>query len=178
MANVNVMLLSCETRGMLVRRHLNAVREKKNTSRFTVWNIIVILHFVECNIIFIIQWKMILHEVKPTRQNVIFTLLYTSCAILDPIWQNRYHRYQILSFEKLRNFEIFLNSLKILEKLWIFQTFKKIYIYILHGCMNDIHQLCCITYTCWSQDWIWPIVLEIAQEVYNNEKYCMIRITF
>ncbi len=29
-------------------------------------NIIVILHFVECNIYFIAQWKIILHEAKPS----------------------------------------------------------------------------------------------------------------
>ncbi len=41
---------------------------------------------------------------------MIFTLLYSSCAISYPICQNRYHQYQIL---------------KISEKLWKFQTFKK-----------------------------------------------------
>ncbi len=40
---------------------------------------------------------------------------------------------------------------------------------ILHGCMNDIPQLCCIIYICWSHDWIWPIGLEVAQEVYNAQ---------
>ncbi len=141
------------------------------------------------------------------------------------------------SFEKLRNFEIFWNSLKISEKFSIFEKFRKFqkclkYLanlkyfpkiwtilgslekfgkfrkvlkiskisnnfnennllkdditrgnsqfplleswdypftkMILHGCMNDIQQLCCITYIYWSHDWIWPIWLQISQQVYNN----------
>ncbi len=77
----------------------------------------------ECNIVFQSAIKMILYKGKC---DIYCIILYTFCAISDPIYQNRYHPISnIENFEKLRNFQTIGNILKISENLWIFQTFRK-----------------------------------------------------
>ncbi len=77
---------------------------------FLKTDIIVISYLAECNIIFIAGWKLYCMRWR-AKGNIIFPsaikmilynakcdiycIIYTSCAISDPIGQSIYHQYQI-----------------------------------------------------------------------------------